>query len=707
MRKATIIGALLSIGLIGTIAAAGKTPPATTTPRPSEVELDSVWAEEIAADTAKNEADRKQLESAPPESPLARQIQRNIAQRGDKAESYAQRAPTNVPVLTAAADQALGNGDVARAQSRAEQAVTAATAETDPRKFAEKWPLAMNTRGQIAKAMQDYPAANAYALKVLERFPKDPNALALYHDTKGRAKAGTAPAVPAPLAAAPPPKAAPPAAPPLTAPPAPGAQAFLDRATTLIGMRDFHGALDAARRAAALDPANPDPHMQQAVAWSALKNLSEAMLAISRAIERLAEGDARQPAAYNTRALYKNKTGDYAGAVADSSAALQRDPVFADAYYQRSEARRELGERADSLADLKKAAELRPADYRDLYAVAARETAAPAASVAAAAGRGRLSGIRLAIAGVGALLVLFGGAVFFLRGSSTTRRFFARPVETPSGSRLLAGHIELQGELDRGGMGVVYRAFDRNLQRPVAVKRLSPELQDRESERARILAEARTLALFHHPNIMEVHEVVAEGEDIFIVCPLLEGRTVYAELKGLGLEPGRALEIARAVAAAIDYSHGKGVIHRDLKPSNIMLTADGRVLVMDYGIAKSNVDHSRVTKTDTLAGTPSYMAPEQAAGQVCRQSDVFALGVTAYEMLTGRLPFSINDLPRKLEQRPGRFAPPSSLRPALPAALDAVFERALAAEPSQRPRNCAELVAELEAALRQPTPPRA
>lgn len=149
--KALTLGVILSIGFLSAVAEAKTNPPATT-PAPVyqdvETDWDAAWAQEIAADTAKNKTDHERLETVVPNSPLARQIHRDIAQRSAKTESYAQRAPTNVPVLTAAADQALGNGDVARAQSRADQAVNAAAAETDPKKFSEKWPLAMNTRSQ-------------------------------------------------------------------------------------------------------------------------------------------------------------------------------------------------------------------------------------------------------------------------------------------------------------------------------------------------------------------------------------------------------------------------------------------------------------------------------------------------------------------------------------------------------------------------------
>lgn len=725
-----------------------KTPRAKTTPAPIARDRsefagegdDAASANEITTITQRALDNEKAISTLPP-GPERERRERDRQQFVGQGDAVVDGCPSCPLTLTNGALMADKMGEAlkspeftAKAHGLADRAVSAAEQATNDPKQADKLANALTTRGSFLEKAGEFERAHADAKYALKVKPGDKAALGLLHSTAGRTKAGSSPAV---QATAPAPafvRTPAPAAPFVPTPAAPNVKSFLDRAANLIGMRDYRGAIDSAQRAAALDPSNPDPHMQQAVAWAALKNVSEAMLAISRAIERLAEGDPRLPGAYNTRALFKNKDGNYAGAAADAGEAIKRDPGMADAYYQRSVAQKGQGNKAESVADLKKAAELKPSDYKSLYDVAAREMDETAgASVPDSRQKSALhqtwtrllgkagGGFKLFMGTMGALFVLFAGCVlwFAKEGSpaSRVRSFFTRrsqivTVTTPVSAeepREIGGHIELRREIDRGGMGVIYEAFDKNLKRPVAVKRLLPELQN-EDLLKRILAEAQTLALFHHPHIVEIYEVITEGKDIFLVQPLLDGHTVYVELNespGRRLTTERTFEIALAVASAIDYSHAKGVIHRDLKPSNIMVTKDGRILVMDYGIAKSNVNHSQITKTGMSVGTPAYMAPEQEMGKVCRQSDVFALAASLYEMLSGRLPFGMNDLFRKLQKEPGKFVAPSSLILGLPPAVDAVFEKGLAAEPGDRQKTCTELVQDLKAAFRQPTPPLA
>lgn len=615
---------------------------------------------------------------------------------------------------------AVSEGNLDKAKGLADRAVQAAQTETDPVMRQRKAVLAYNTRGRIAETTKDYATAAADAQRVLKMEPGNKEALARWHANKDRAGATALPAGtesgPATAQAA-----ATAALPPATA----GdlrmgqtalkiheLQRFISDADKYTKLGDRDSALHAAEGAGAIDAATG--FTLQAKIWSVFKDFSQALVNITKAIEALSGHPGRQADAYAQRAGIQNDKDnparDPSAAIKDASAALALNPDLARAFFERGKAEKELHDPnadADLQAALDRDPRLQGALDEFLNPDGARKAAAAAAG---GPGSWAASNWQVLVGAAAGGVILLAGFALWMSGRpkvvGVRELSLSTPTPTPAG-RVIGGHILLQGEIDRGGMGMVLKGIDTKLGREVAVKRLLPELQNQAS-RDRIFGEAKTLARFHHPNIVEVYEAIQEGEDLFIVCPLLDGHTVHTELNthaGRRLPPSRALEILSAAAAALDYSHGKGVIHRDMKPANIMVTKDGRILVMDYGIAKSNVDHSRVTRTDTIVGTPAYGAPEQEYGSVCRQSDVWALAVTAYEMLSGRLPFGNNDQSRKLEKRPARFTAISALEGGLPPSLNAVFEKALDPEPTARHKSCADLVAELQAALRQATPP--
>ena len=267
--------------------------------------------------------------------------------------------------------------------------------------------------------------------------------------------------------------------------------------------------------------------------------------------------------------------------------------------------------------------------------------------------------------------------------------------------RELDSQYRIVKKIGEGGMGTVYEGYDKTLKRPVAIKRLRPELQSNARERAHLIQEAELVAALQHPHTVQIYTIVRNDEDTHIVFEYLVGRTLHELLNaspGRHLETGAALEFLRQIAEAVDHAHGRRVIHRDLKPANVMIDDRGWAKVMDFGIARQVSDFLVRTTTNTIVGTPTYMAPEQSMGEVKKESDVYALGITLYEMLTGGLPFKgPDDLSAKLD---GRFLAPSLLLPGLPPAIDAVIAKALAPRAEDRYRSCGELYLAAAAVLR-------
>ncbi|MFI5241536.1 MAG: serine/threonine-protein kinase [Gemmatimonadales bacterium] len=264
--------------------------------------------------------------------------------------------------------------------------------------------------------------------------------------------------------------------------------------------------------------------------------------------------------------------------------------------------------------------------------------------------------------------------------------------------RALAANYELDNELGRGGMGIVYRARDRRLKRLVAIKLLPPELAFRSEIKTRFLREAETAAQLSHPNIVPIYSVDERDGLVYFVMALVEGPTLARRMYEDGQLPVEDVRrVLREVAEALAYAHGRGVIHRDIKPDNILLDKEsGRAMVTDFGIARAIQEgaDSRLTATGVAIGTPAYMSPEQAAGdrEIDGRTDLYALGVVAYQMLAGRLPFqaasTASMLMKHITERP---MPLSQLRPDCPQDLGAAVMSLLEKEPANRVPNAASL----------------
>ena len=258
----------------------------------------------------------------------------------------------------------------------------------------------------------------------------------------------------------------------------------------------------------------------------------------------------------------------------------------------------------------------------------------------------------------------------------------------------LSGRYELQNLIGRGGMADVWRARDHRLGRDVAVKRLRADLASDDTFQARFQREAQSAARLNHPNIVAVYDT-GETQDPttglqvpYIVMELIDGHTLRDVLRdGRKILPRRALEFTQGVLDALSYSHAAGIVHRDIKPANVMLTREGYVKVMDFGIARAVADTSAtMTQTAAVIGTAQYLSPEQARGEtVDNRADIYATGCLLYELLVGRPPF-IGDSPVSVAYQHVREipAPPSSLDSEITGEMDAITLKALAKERADR-----------------------
>ena len=269
------------------------------------------------------------------------------------------------------------------------------------------------------------------------------------------------------------------------------------------------------------------------------------------------------------------------------------------------------------------------------------------------------------------------------------------PVDTP---RIYSGRYELTHLIARGGMAQVYRAMDRQLERPVALKVLFPELSIDRTFVERFRREAQAAANLSHPNIVPVFDWGEDDGSYFIVMEYVEGRPLSAVLRDPQRIPPRQIAtIGAGVAAALAFAHRHGVVHRDVKPGNVLITPDGDVKVTDFGIARAMNTEESLTQTGAVMGTAAYFSPEQAEGKgVDSRSDIYSLGVVLYEMAVGRPPFT-GDSPVSVASKHVRDMPvlPREANPTVPPALEAVIMKAMAKNPDDRYGSAEELRADL------------
>jgi serine/threonine protein kinase/photosystem II stability/assembly factor-like uncharacterized protein len=276
---------------------------------------------------------------------------------------------------------------------------------------------------------------------------------------------------------------------------------------------------------------------------------------------------------------------------------------------------------------------------------------------------------------------------------------------------------EIVGEVGRGGMGVVYKARQVRLKRLVAIKMIIPDRVAGSQELARFQGEAEAVARLQHPNVVHIYQIGRKAHRTYIVLEFVGGGSLAHKLRGTPQPPREAAELVETLAHAVEHAHKHGIVHRDLKPANILLTPEGLPKITDFGLAKQLDAGPGQTASGAIMGTPSYMAPEQAAGrthQIGPPADTYALGAILYELLTGRPPFrgetALETLQRVVAEPP---QPPGRLRPGVPPELEAICLKCLKKDPAARYAS-AEAVAEAlrrfltsdSTQNRPPAPPR-
>ena len=278
------------------------------------------------------------------------------------------------------------------------------------------------------------------------------------------------------------------------------------------------------------------------------------------------------------------------------------------------------------------------------------------------------------------------------------------------------GHYRIEAKLGEGGMGVVYRAFDMHLDRPVAIKVLRADATASTERRRRFQQEAKAASALNHPNIVHIYDISSSGGTDYIAMEFVDGKTLDQLIGKSGLALRDTLKYAIQVADALSRAHAAGIVHRDLKPANIIVGEDGRVKLLDFGLAKlteTPVNAGNDSEADTVAmivrevvqteegaivGTVAYMSPEQAEGRkVDARSDIFSFGSVLYEMVTGRRPFEgankISTLAAILHKEP---RPLAEVAPDLPAELDRIISRCLRKDPDRRAQHTADIRLALE-----------
>lgn len=566
-------------------------------------------------------------------------------------------------------------------------------------------------RALAAERLGDHEAAHADAAAVLSMEPRNPQAMSLYKLTQGRVSTVRLAKVPKELRTSDETLLASDIrsggggggggdgsgkAPAMVSGAFRRSDQFTRDALTAFKVGDYDRAVGKAGKAIKLNPRNWQAYNVRASAHLRNKNYRSAAADASKGLSV----NPGSPPLLTARAMAYNRMGRYKEGLLDSVASVALSPGNGMGHFARAYSLAGLGRRRQMLEALRRAAEQDPRlrqAYMDakqlpedqdtllLFDEAFPDASARGLASQAGGGVGRMA--LLSVSTVAGGLLVAGGAIWALGRRRPGRRSGER---APGGEADIWKRYELVREIAAGGMGVVYEALDRGLKRRVAIKRMRDEIRVDRRERERFLTEARTVAKLHHQNIADIHSIEEDGSDIYLVFEYVDGPTLFDILQEKGCFTLRqASQVFRGICRALDYAHRHGIVHRDLKPSNVVVDSEGTVKVMDFGVARQAKDAAgKHQVTTTVIGTPPYMSPEMEQGVICKEADVYALGVCLYEVLCGDLPFE-GGAPGEalLKKLSAQYTPLSRKVSGLPKGIDVLIDRALDPKPENRYRT--------------------
>ncbi|MFI5345114.1 MAG: protein kinase [Elusimicrobiota bacterium] len=472
--------------------------------------------------------------------------------------------------------------------------------------------------------------------------------------------------------------------------PGPAAAARLtSSAGSKLSVKDYWGAIDDADKALALDATDTQALYFRAAAHNLIGEYGDAARDATRGLT-VKPSDA---GLHDARAWAYNRMGRFVDATADAHSALEVNPKDAYAFANRAYADEQRGDFASMAEDYKAAADLNP-QFEPTYADAARrhglspEPRASRAEIRAKRRQRQERSFAVIIFSslAGGLLIALG--ILHVNSGVKNRAVAAAPVPATG----IEASYALGKAIGQGGMGVVYEAVDRKLKRPVAIKMLRDEYKLDDAAKSAFMTEATMVAELHHPSIVDIHNIIEDERGLYLIFERLQGRTLDQVIAGGRPMPFPEVKrVLKPVCEALTYAHDRDVVHRDLKPSNIMLTLEGGVKVLDFGISRHAARAGAAATTQTVTGTPHYMAPEQEYGIVRMENDVFSLGAVLYEMVTGVRPY---EGPHQAKLAKGYLRASTRVH-GVPLELDALIDRALEPDPEKRLQTVAEFWATL------------